>query len=137
MRRWTRSPSSEAAWWIPQPGLNQHVERAVEQETRQAPDQCRCQKDYTSLKGNSDLFERHLRQLFQAQFGKALTTLIVKVSFHEVDSVEICRVDVEPTSEPVFIKSAGREEFYARNGNATVPLEGHDLAKYLKQRFRG
>ncbi len=94
------------------------------------------ERDYASLKGDSDLFERHLRQLFQGQLGKAVTILNVKISFHEIGGMEICRVDVEPVSEPVFTKSSGREAFYVRNGNATVPLEGGELAKYLKRRFR-
>jgi hypothetical protein len=94
------------------------------------------EKDYTLLKGNGDLFERHLRQLFQSRFGHAVTILNVKVSFCELDGVVICRVDVEPFSEPVFLKSVGREEFYVRNGNANLPLHGLELAKYLKQRFR-
>jgi hypothetical protein len=94
------------------------------------------QKDYDSLRGDSDMFERHLRQLFQTQFGKAMSILSVTVSFHKVDGVEICHVDTKPAAEPVFIKSGGEEDFYVRNGNATALLKGRELATYLNQRFQ-
>jgi hypothetical protein len=93
------------------------------------------EKDYCSLKGDSDQFERHLRQLIQNQFEKTFTISNVKISFHRLEGKEICCVVVEPVLEPLFIKSNGKEEFFVRNGNAMVLLEGQDMAKYLKQHF--
>jgi AcrR family transcriptional regulator len=92
-------------------------------------------KDYDSLKGDRDQFERHLRQLFHVQFGKAATVLNVKISFPQIDGLEICRVEVEPASEPLFINYVGKEEFYVRNGNANSSLEGIERYKYQTQRF--
>ena len=93
------------------------------------------QNDYASLKGDRDLFERHLRQLLQTRAGKAATVLTVKTAFPQQGGKEICRVDVEAWSQPLFLKAGNREEFFVRSGNATVCLEGQELASYIQKRF--
>jgi hypothetical protein len=92
-------------------------------------------KDYALLRGDRDAFERHLRQRVQSHFGKAFTASNVRTSFLLEDGAEICRVEVEPAAEPLFLKTAGKEEFYVRNGNANVILEGEEFFKYSKKRF--
>jgi hypothetical protein len=93
------------------------------------------QNDYASLKGDSDLFERHLRQSLQTQVGKAVTVLKVRISFHEISGKEVCRVDVDASSEPLFFKAGNIEEFFVRSGNATIRMEGEQLVKYIRERF--
>jgi hypothetical protein len=93
------------------------------------------QNDFASLKGDGDSFERHLRQLLQTQLGKAVTVLVVKTSLLEIDGKAICRVDVSASSKPLFAKTGNTEEFFVRSGNATIRLEGEELAKYIQQRF--
>lgn len=92
-------------------------------------------KDYALLRGDRDAFERHLRQRVQSHFGKAFSASNVKTSFLQEDGAVICRVEVEPATEPLFLKTAGKDEFYVRNGNANVMVEGEEFVKYLKKRF--
>lgn len=92
------------------------------------------QNDYTSLKGDRDLFERHLRQLVE-RLGKSFPVTELCVSFHQVRGCEICRVTVNASTQPLFVKFDGEEEFWVRNGNANIQLKGQALAQYVQKRF--
>ena len=59
----------------------------------------------------------------------------VSLTFHEVDGREICRVDVIPSTEPVFVKFEPKK-LYVRDGNGNVPLEGRALVEYVQKHFR-
>lgn len=60
--------------------------------------------DYMSLgQGNKDKFELHLRNLLNQQFGAALITTKVKISFPVVDEKEICQVDIQLAMEPLVL----------------------------------
>ena len=39
------------------------------------------------------------------------------------------------SEKQVFLKSGNEEEFYVRNGPASIKLEGSSLVDYIKHRF--
>ncbi len=89
------------------------------------------QNDYSTLKGDHDGFERHLKQLISSKCDKVFNVKYVICSFRQ----GICRVDVRASSKPVFLTWDRDEEFWVRNGNANVRLEGKELTNYVQQHF--
>jgi hypothetical protein len=49
---------------------------------------------------------------------------------------KILRVDCKPSSNAVFLKNSGSEEFYIRNGPSTVLLSTSEVLEYSKKHFR-
>jgi hypothetical protein len=101
---------------------------------------CGLEHDYTSLSGDRDEFELHLRNILNRELGTAFVTSKVRVGFPAPQDREICQIDVAPASKPVFIEVADKdgrksERFYVRSGNASQELSGTELSVYLKERF--
>jgi hypothetical protein len=97
-------------------------------------------KDYESLDGgNRDKFERHLRQLAKDKFGMSYTSTQLKVDFSMVGGLEVCKVTVRASPEPLVMKVVDRngqagERLYIRNGNASQELPVSEMHDYIKQR---
>ena len=68
--------------------------------------------------------------------GKDLGTYL-RVTFHEVDGKDICRVTVTPGPRPVFLKEGNDEVFYLRTGNSTRRLSIREAVQYCKIRWKG
>jgi len=92
--------------------------------------------DYQTLRTPSkDGFENKLISLFSAKVGDAYLRFM-RVSFPAVDGVEVCRVKVYPSTEPVFVKESGLEHFFVRTGNNSRPFSLSDTTKYVMERWR-
>jgi len=93
--------------------------------------------DYgTFKKPNRDGFELFLTDLLLGAIGKDLGTCL-RVTFHEVDGKDICRVTVTPGPRPVFLKEGNDEVFYLRTGNSTRRLSIREAVQYCKTRWKG
>ena len=99
------------------------------------------ERDYAML-GNvdRDKFELHLRTLFNNAFGDAFVVTKVKIGFPEVEGVEICRVDIEPSTKPLIISLADKngqpvEKLYVRNGNSSREMPLSEMHAYVAERF--
>ncbi len=91
--------------------------------------------DYPLLqKGNSDGFENHFTQVFNAMVGPEFRHL-VNVSFHDLDGVNVCVVEALESPRPVYLKIDGSEHFYIRTGNTTTLLRLSEIEKYNRTRF--
>ena len=96
--------------------------------------------DYASLRGDRDRFELHLRNFLNEHLGKGYVAQSVKVLFPSVGDVEICQVDVLPSSTPQVVKLKGESEriheaFYVRSGNSSQELSVSDFDVYRQDRF--
>jgi len=92
-------------------------------------------EDYKTLKKPSpDGFELHLTNLIHNEIGAALAHL-VDIRFHSVTGKDVCMVVVQPSPTPVWLKHAGKNEFYVRSGNQTKPFESRETAEYVKFRW--
>ena len=63
----------------------------------------------------------------------------VRVAFEPVEGIEVCRVDVEPAPEAVFLDEpgGGREaDMYVRMGNSTRKLLTDEAIDYAKHHWR-
>jgi len=84
---------------------------------------------------NVDEYERHLRQALIDALGVEFTPH-VKVSFPNVDGVQICRVDVGLTPKPVFFAGKGQgKEFYIRSGPRSDPLDPEATHGYIQMHW--
>ncbi len=97
--------------------------------------------DFVSLKGNRDEFELHLRNLFNYAFGETFTATNVTITFPMVEEMEICRIDVQASDEPLYLTVSDKngvklQKFYVRSGNSSPDLPMNEAAKYVKQRFK-
>ncbi|QKG78991.1 GmrSD restriction endonuclease domain-containing protein [Tenuifilum thalassicum] len=88
----------------------------------------------TLKKDNIDGFELHLRQIIKKYLGENLEKY-VKIRFETIEDKTICLIEVYKHSKPVFIINDGKEEFYIRVGNASVPLSRKEQSEYEKEHF--
>lgn len=94
--------------------------------------------DYETLsKGNRDGFELWLTQLISDKITGPSTSLC-RVSFHDFDGKDICRVDVAASAKPVFacpVNSKEHTDFWVRQGNMTDQFHGTELAEYIEEHW--
>ena len=97
-------------------------------------------RDFTSLNGNKDEFELHLRNLINKSFGKLFATSGLKIEFPIVDDVEICKIDISPSMKPLYFEIADKNEqkakkFYVRSGNSSQELDISEVNDYINSRW--
>ena len=90
------------------------------------------ENDFASLpKSSADGFENHFNNLFNNMIGPEYRQW-VRLDFSRVgDSKTICRVSVEQSHKPVYLKTGNGEDFYIRTGNVTTPLKMSEVATYI------
>lgn len=85
---------------------------------------------------NHDFFLQWITgTLLGSRLGKSVTAQYVRASYVEVTGVEIVRVDVKPSSEPVWAEFGTESLLYVRNGNLTDQLKGNDVSHFLRRRM--
>jgi very-short-patch-repair endonuclease len=98
-------------------------------------------RDYGLLGGNRDKFELHLTNLFAKHFGQACRASKIRVSFPQHQGVVICRVDMDRSSQAVYVSVADRmgnvaERFFVRSGNSTQELTVSESHIYVREHFQ-
>lgn len=87
--------------------------------------------DFASLpKPNTDGFENHFNNLFNAMIGPEFRRL-VKLKFDNIGGKTVCLVDIESGYKPAYLKTGDSEDFYIRTGNATTSLKMSEVATYV------
>ncbi len=90
------------------------------------------QNDFDTLgNGNSDKFELHLRAIIKKYLGSDFEKHL-KVSFPILDDKAICKIKVLRSGKPVIISSEGKENFYVRSGNSSIPKSREEQSEYEK-----
>jgi hypothetical protein len=94
--------------------------------------------DYSQFKKSDsrDAFENWLTTQFVDQFGKPASRLY-SVSFHEVAGQDVCRIEVQPSPDPVFVDEKGGKpaQLYIRTGNASRALDAREIIEYSRHRW--
>jgi hypothetical protein len=89
-------------------------------------------------KRNRDGFENHLRNMIVDNITPYVPRL-VKIDFESVGDEEVCLVQVQKSSEAMFLKdkvgNRDIQELWVRDGNGKRQLEGVDMAEYLKRNW--
>lgn len=97
-------------------------------------------RDFTSLNGNKDEFELHLRNLINKSFGKSFATTTLKIEFPIVNDIEICKIDVSPSVKPIYLEIVDNngqkaKKFYVRSGNSSQELDISEVNDYISSRW--
>jgi hypothetical protein len=83
---------------------------------------------------DKDKFELHLKNIIRSRLkiDKGYISRNMKIYFEKEDDKDICVVEVDKGTLPIFTKD---EKFYLRDGNNTVELKPSESHKYIKERF--
>jgi hypothetical protein len=91
--------------------------------------------DYQTLqKKNADGYELFLTELLLGHYGKDCSPC-VRITFHSLDSKEVCRLIAQPAPRPVWVKEGAEEHLYIRSGNSTRRLSTREALDYCKTRW--
>lgn len=98
------------------------------------------EKDYSSLKGEKDEFELHLRNLVNKAFGISFAATNLKVTFPIVNENEICQVEIKRSGQPLYLEVADKngiksEKLYVRSGNSSQEIPLSEVSDYVSGRF--
>lgn len=99
------------------------------------------EQDFSALgDADRDRFELHLRNLFGEAFGQAFTSAKLRVSFPQVESVEICQIDIRPAEHAIVVETKDKngvkiEKLYVRSGNSSPEMPLSEVQAFLAQRF--
>jgi len=85
---------------------------------------------------NDDKYLLHIGNLINDKIGKHFIDQI-KYGVKLIGDNKILRVDIKPSSTPVFLKSNGQDEFFVRNGPSSVQLSTSEVLEYSRKHFRG
>lgn len=86
----------------------------------------------TLRKKDLDGFQQLLIHLINDYLGPEYTSYI-KINFHELDNKQVCSVDVDNSSNPVFaVGKDNKKEFYIRAGNSTKLLDSEETHNYIE-----
>jgi hypothetical protein len=96
--------------------------------------------DLATFGGSVDKFELHLTNLLANHFGQAFKAAKIAVSFPRQDGATICRVDIQRSRTPVWVKLADRggsvtERLFVRSGNSSQDLSPSQAAAYEREHF--
>lgn len=90
------------------------------------------EKDIETLsKKGIDGFELHLRNIIKKYLGSTFEKYL-KVSFPTIDDKKICKIEILKSGKPVFANFEGKEDFYVRNGNSSIPKNREEQSEYEK-----
>ena len=87
------------------------------------------EQDLKLLSGSRDKFEQLLTQLLTDMIGAGIAPLY-RLRFEGVEGKEVCIVDVERASEPVFLRTDKGKQFFVRVGNTSRPLDHEEMLRY-------
>lgn len=89
-------------------------------------------KDIETLqKKDVDGFELHLRQIIKKYLGKSFEKHL-KISFPKIDEKEICNIKISKSGKPVFTTFEGKDYFFVRIGNSSIPKNREEQSEYEK-----
>ena len=90
------------------------------------------EKDMETLtKKDIDGFELHLRQIISKYLNGSFEKYL-KISFPEIENKLICLVKILKSGTPVFVSHEGKDSFYVRIGNSSIPKNRQEQSEYEK-----
>lgn len=91
--------------------------------------------DYQTLqRKDSDGFENHFTQVFNAMIGPEFRQLI-KLWFYNIEDYHVCVIQIGPSHKPVYLKLNDAERFYIRTGNIVTDLKLSEIESYARSRW--
>ncbi|MHA1758017.1 MAG: AlbA family DNA-binding domain-containing protein, partial [Promethearchaeota archaeon] len=84
----------------------------------------------TLRKKNNDGFELLLNNLISEYMGAEFSPFI-HVKFEKYEDKTVCIIEIERSSQPIFVKKRNNKEFYIRQGNSTRLLDSEETHNYI------
>jgi hypothetical protein len=96
--------------------------------------------DYTSLGGDKDRFEVHIRNLINKSFGENFGANGLSIKFEKINDSEICIIDILKWNKPLYLECKDKngqktKKFYIRSGNTSQELGLDEITDYISNRF--
>ncbi len=85
---------------------------------------------------NDDKLGLHLTNLIKNKIGNEFLPFI-RFEIIKIGEKKILQVSCRESKKRVFLKNGHEEEFYVRNGPASIRLEGSSLVDYIQHKFLG
>lgn len=85
---------------------------------------------------NDDKLGLHLTNLIKNKIGNEFLPFI-RFEIIKIGEKKVLQVSCKESKKRVFIKNGYEEEFYVRNGPASIRLEGSSLVDYIQHKFLG
>jgi len=82
-------------------------------------------------RGDLDSFQQKLIQVLENHVGSEFLQH-VDMGFESIEGRHVCRVEVDQSPQPVYLKSSQDREFYVRTGNTTRPLNMEEAHRYIE-----
>lgn len=82
-------------------------------------------------RGDLDGYQQKLIQVLENQVGSEFLQH-VSIDFEEADGKTVCRVEVDQSPQPAYVKQGQNREFYVRTGNTTRPLNMEEAHRYIE-----
>ena len=89
----------------------------------------------TFSKKDIDGFELHLRNIIKKHLGSNFEKHL-KITFPIIDEIAICKVKILKSGKPVFANFEGKDSFYVRNGNSSIPKNREEQSEYEKLHWK-
>lgn len=89
----------------------------------------------TFSKKDVDGFELHLRNIIKKHLGSNFEKHL-KITFPIIDEKPICKVKILKSGKPVFANFEGKDSFYVRNGNSSIPKNREEQSEYEKLHWK-
>jgi ATP-dependent Lon protease len=87
------------------------------------------------MRQNQDGYENWLTTMLAETLGKVAISYVT-VTFATVDGCDVCRVDVQPASNPIFMRGPKTEgDFFVRLNNSTRLLNTADALEYVRSHW--
>ncbi len=94
------------------------------------------EKDIQTLqKKDIDGYELHIRQVIKKYLGSNFEKHL-KISFPEIDEKQICYVKIAKSGKPVFVTFEGKDNFFVRNGNSSIPKNREEQSEYERLHWK-
>ena len=89
----------------------------------------------TFSKKDVDGYELHLRNIIKKHLGSNFEKHL-KITFPIIDEKTICKVKILKSGKPVFANFEGKDSFYVRNGNSSIPKNREEQSEYEKLHWK-
>ena len=90
--------------------------------------------DFKLLSGSKDRFQKLLADLITEHIGAEVATNY-RIRFERIDGSDICVVDVERASAPVFTAANNKTHFFVRVANTTRTLDTEEAIQYIESNW--
>lgn len=83
---------------------------------------------------NNDKAKLHLTNLIKQHIGNSFIPFI-HFGIIQIDGKNILKINCKQSNKRVFLKIGDEEEFYVRNGPASIKLKGSSMLDYIEHKF--